>query len=105
MSSEHVSLLALAVSLLGTLVVSTWRFSSVAATLLESIRHLQKKNDDTDVRLKALDLVPQIETRVSFLEKNYASVNRLTNDVEVLKAQFVHFKEVHSPVHTQKPDS
>lgn len=101
---ESLGLVTLAVSLLGTLIVSTWRFSSLAATLLESIRQLQRKDEELDARLKALDSIPQLETRVGYLEKNHSIIPRIAGDVEVLKTQAQHSKEMRRVFLRSRPD-
>jgi hypothetical protein len=55
--------IGLAVTLLGALVVNTWRGSALATRLGLTVDRLEKKEEKVDDRLKAVDKIPAIETR------------------------------------------
>lgn len=86
-TSEAVALLALSVTLLGTLLVSTWRFSSLVASLTATVARLEAKEQAQDARLTLLDRIPLLEADLASLRKNASLVPKMHAEVEVLKAK------------------
>lgn len=85
-----IALVTLSVTLLGTLIVSTWRFSSLATNLLAAVQRLEEKEKEQDSKLARLDSIPRLESEVEHVKKNYSLIPRLEGDIRVLqeKAQF-----------------
>lgn len=77
MSHELIGLLALAGTLLGTVIASTWRFSALASKLLTAVQNLERKDGEMEARLKALDALPSMVLRVEYLEKNHSMIPKL----------------------------
>lgn len=102
MKESDIGLIALSVSLLGTLIVSTWRVSSMAAVLIESVKQLQKNDDEIKLKLKPLDSIPQIETRLAALESIHATVPRLVSAVAVLQARQRSYDAGRASAHTDE---
>ncbi len=68
MISESVAIIALAASLLGTLLVSTWRFASLAMKLTTTIERLEDKVSRVEAALEALEHMPELRIKVDQLE-------------------------------------
>jgi len=103
--TEHHALISLAMTLLGALVVSTWRFSSLATKLLEAVRRLEDKERQQDERLKVLDAVPELVTRVGHLEKNHSLIPKLESRTAVLEARQQHSAEMRRVMMRSRPDA
>jgi hypothetical protein len=101
MNHEIIALLALAATLLGTVVASTWRFSALASKLLVAYEQQREKNQAVDERLKTL------ETRIGQLERNHSLIPRLENRVVAVEQAAKFSKEWRSSVLTRgsRPDS
>ncbi len=74
MSHEMVGLLGLAVTLLGIVVASTWRFSALASSLTEAVRRLDEKEKAQDERLKLLDGIPAMQLEVEHIKRNHSLI-------------------------------
>lgn len=85
-----IALVTLSITLLGTLVVSTWRFSSLATKLLAAVQRLEDKEKEQDTKLSRLDDIPILRSELEHVKKNYSLIPRLEGDIRVLqeKAQF-----------------
>ncbi len=94
MSPEHMSLVGLSITLLGTLSVSTWRFSALASKLLAAVQKLEEKEREQDSRIKALDDIPAIRVELGHLTKNHSLIPRLESRISVLEASAQHSKEI-----------
>lgn len=105
MSGEHIALLTLAATLLGTLVVSTWRFSSLASKLLVAVEQLQRKDTELEGRLKALDEIPSMRVEIGHLVKNHSLIPALQSRVSVLETQAKHSKEWRREILRSRPDT
>jgi hypothetical protein len=85
------TLITLAFSLLGTLVVAVWRFSTLAATLLGAIAELKERSSAQDARLKMIDDMAQaqmkIATEIEFLKKNHSVFPKLMSRIDVLESK------------------
>lgn len=75
--TEHITLVGLAVSLLGTLIVSTWRFASLATKLTSTIEMLEAKVSRVEAGLVLLDLLPELRLRV---EQNANVISRFSSE-------------------------
>lgn len=102
--SEHHALISLAITLLGTLIVSTWRFSSLATKLLESGRRREEKEKQVDERLARLDLLPELVTRVGHLEKNHSLIPKLESRLSVVETRVQHSAEMRRAMFRSRPD-
>lgn len=80
--TENTALISLSLTLLGTLLVSTWRFASLASTLTVTVTKLEKKSD-------ALDAIPIMVRRLEQVEmlvaKHNSMIPRMTTDMKVLE--------------------
>lgn len=85
-----IGLVTLSASLLGTLIVSTWKFSSLSTKLLTAVQRLEDKEKEQDSKLSRLDAIPLLQSEMEHVKKNYSLIPRLEGDVRVLqeKAQF-----------------
>jgi len=92
--SHDLALVALSVSLLGTLIVSTWRFSSLSTRLLEAVKRLEDKEKEQDTKLSRLDDIPTMKTELEHVKKNHSLIPKLEGDIRVLQAQVQHSKEM-----------
>jgi hypothetical protein len=97
-------LIALSISLLGTLVVSTWRFSSLATRLLSAVQRLEEKEKEQDTKLSRLDNIPVLITELEHVKKNYSIIPRLEGDIRVLKEQAKFSKEMRQVRLGSRPD-
>ncbi len=103
--SDHHSLLALVVALLGTLIVSTWRFASLATSLTGTIHNLEKKDAELEARIKVLDTVPMLAQRTDQLEKNHSLIPGAMSRILVLEQKAQHSKEMRQVLMRQsQPD-
>ncbi len=92
--SDHHALLALVITLLGTLVLSTWRFASLATSLTGTIHNLEKKDAELEARIKVLDTIPALAQRVGQIEQNHSIVPAALSRILVLEQQSLHSKEM-----------
>lgn len=105
MTSEHIALISLAGTLLATLVVTTWRSSSLAAKLLAAVTALEKKDAEFEARIKALDAIPRMEQRLEFIEKHHSLIPKIDSRLAVVEARVQSLKEMRSPWRQSRPDS
>jgi hypothetical protein len=84
------ALVTLSVTLLGTLIVSTWRFSSLATKLLAAVQRLEEKEKEQDTKLSLLNDIPVMKSEMDHMMKNHSLIPHLMGEVRVLqeKAQF-----------------
>lgn len=106
MTGEHdIAVFTLAVTLLGTVVVSTWRFSSLASTLLAAVKRLETKETQQDERIKLLDEIPAMRNELAHVTKNHSLIPGLLADVKVLQAGAKHSGEMRQVLLRQsRPD-
>jgi hypothetical protein len=97
MSSESIALLSLAGLWLASLLVSTWRFSSLATKLLHAVQRLEDKEKEQDSRIRSLDAIPRIEQRLEFIEKHHSLIPRLDSRLAVVEARVNSIKAMRSP--------
>ncbi len=104
MSHEIIGLVALAISLLGTVIVTTWRSSAVTTGLRMMLDLLEKrmaeqKADqaermaDLDERQESLRAIPEIVLRLTQLEKNHSLIPRALERIIVLEERGKHETE------------
>lgn len=96
-----VGVLTLAGTLLGVVVTSTWRFSSLATKLTETISHLQvkateleKKDEELKQKYQLIDKIPNIEFRLDTQEKLLSNIPNVISRVTVLEARAEFSKEL-----------
>jgi len=91
MNHPDLTLITLAFSLLGTLVVAVWRFSGLASKLLSAIAELKEKDSALETRLKVLDEMAQSQmktaTELEFLKKNHSLFPKILSRLEVLEVK------------------
>jgi hypothetical protein len=104
MSHEVIGLLALAGTLLGTVVASTWRFSALAAKLLSAVQNLERKDGEMEARLKNLDMLPQLVLRVEHLERNHSLIPKIESRVIVVEQAVKFSKELRALRPGSRPD-
>lgn len=92
--THDTALVGLALSLLGTLIVSTWRFASLATKLSATVQRLEDKEKEQDIRLRNLDLIPGFDIRIAHLEKHHSLIPKAMSRLEVLEAHAQHSKEM-----------
>lgn len=85
-----IALVSLSVTLLGTLIVSTWRFSGLATKLLAAVQRLEEKEKEQDTKLSLLNDIPVMKSEMEHLKKNHSMIPHIASEVRVLqeKAQF-----------------
>ena len=103
MSHEILGLITLAISLLGTVIVTTWRSSAVTTELRLMIAHLDKRINEQNERQKAVETIPTIQTDIEYLKKNHSMIPKLSGEVEVLKAKADFSKELRAQ-RASRPD-
>jgi hypothetical protein len=85
------TLITLAFSLLGTLIVAVWRFASLAATLLSTIAELKVQNAAQDARMKLFDDLAQehmkMSTELEYLKKNHSLLPKIMSRLEVIEVK------------------
>ncbi len=105
--SDHHALLSLAVTLLGALIVSTWRGASLSAKLLAAVQSLEEKDRKQDERLARLDEVPINRQRIEHLERNHSLIPKLFARVETIETKLdlyiKHSREMRA-VRQSRPD-
>ncbi len=83
--TENTTMVSLSVTLLGALLVSTWRFASLASTLTATVSKLEKKAE-------SLDMIPLLMRRLEQVEILQAKHNsvfpKFTTDLRVLEGEF-----------------
>lgn len=84
MIGSDTATLSLAATLLGTLVVSTWRFASLASKLTSTIEKLEEKVARVERGLDALEHLPELRIKVSQVE---GIVQRLASEWPKLAAR------------------
>ncbi len=104
MTGEYISLVGLSVTLLGTLIVSTWRFSALASKLLAAVQKLEEKEREQDSRIKALDDIPAMRVELGHLTKNHSLIPQLVSRVSVLEAGAQHSKEMRAALRRSRPN-
>lgn len=65
---DSITIIGLAASLLGTLIVSTWRFSALATKLTSTIEKLEEKVARVERGLDSLEHLPELRIKVSQVE-------------------------------------
>lgn len=104
MSHEVIGLLALAGTLLGTVIASTWRFSALASKLLTAVQNLEKKDGEFDARLKTLDTLPQLALEVEHLKRNHSLIPKLEGRVIVVEQAVQFSKELRAEKRRSRPN-
>lgn len=106
MHNEYIALIGLAGSLLATLIVSTWKFSSLASKLLATVQQLERKDAELEARTKAIDTLPAMDVRLGHLEQNHSLIPALSSRVTTLEEQVKHSKEMRQVLLRQsRPDN
>lgn len=93
MTSETLTMLGLGGSLLATAIASAWRMSALVAQQRELTTYLREERDKLDVRLRALDDIPELRATCEYMRKNHSMIPRLESRIAVLEAQAQHSKE------------
>jgi len=86
-TSEVVAILGLGGSLLATVIVSAWRMSALVAQQRELNGYLREEREKLDVRLRALDDIPEMKAQLEYVRKNHSLIPRLESRISVLEAQ------------------
>lgn len=105
MSHETVGLLALAVTLLGTVLASTWRFSSLASKLLASVEHQEARDTETKQELKVLRDIPAMRQDIEYLKKNHSMIPRLESRLVAVEQAAKFSKELRAMRGVSRPDT
>jgi hypothetical protein len=79
------ALIGVLVALVGALVGITWRSATLATQLLETVRHLRGELDEQKTRTKALEMLPQMEQRLVFLERHVSEIPKALSRITVLE--------------------
>lgn len=98
------ALLGLGISLLGTLVVSTWRLASLASRLLAATERNDASARELKERTAKLDSLPVIEQRLSHLEKNHSLIPKAMARLDVIEAKLEHSKEMRRAMYRSRPE-
>lgn len=107
MSHEMLGLLGLAVTLLGVVVTSTWRFSALASKLLAAIDQQRADAAEVKAQLKAIEKIPQHEMRIGQLETITGTFSKVADRVLILE-QARKFSKEHKlriPGRGSRPDN
>jgi len=92
--SIAIGVLTLSGTLLAALVTTTWRFSSLATKLTDTVKQLQQKDDELKNKFEIIEKVPGVEFRVEQLEELYSHIPNLLSRVAVLEAKAEFSKEM-----------
>ena len=108
MSSEYIALLTLTVGLLGTIIASTWKFSSLASKLLTAVTELKEKAKEHDAQIKLLNDIPTIRRDVDqtrdTASKCLSLLPKLEQRIVVIETQQKHSKEWRREVFRSRPE-
>jgi hypothetical protein len=104
MSNEMMGLLGLAVTLLGVVVTSTWKFSALASKLLTAVNHQREDAAEMKARLKALELIPQLELRMGQLERNHSLIPKIDARLVAVEQAVKFSKELRTMRRGSRPD-
>lgn len=96
-----IGVLTLAGTLLGVVITSTWRFSSLATKLTDTIsqletkaRDLEKRDEELKEKYATIDRVPTLEFRISQIESMQQHVPKIMSQVATLEAKAEFSKEM-----------
>ena len=81
---DSVTIIGLAASLLGTLIVSTWRFAALATKLTSTIEKLEEKVERVEAGLVALEKLPELRVKVDQID---AMMSKLSSEFPRLAAR------------------
>jgi hypothetical protein len=105
MTHEEYALLGLSVTLLGIIITSTWKFSALATKLADSITSLEKKDLELERKISIVESVPELKTKLEYLEKNHSLIPSVLSRVVTLETQAQHSKEMRKVLLRQsRPD-
>jgi phage shock protein A len=79
------ALVGVLITLVGALIALTWRSATLATQLLEAIKHLRGDTDDLKSRTKALEMLPNIEQRLVFVERHLSEIPKAMSRITVLE--------------------
>lgn len=79
---QYLPLLAIAIAMIGTLVVSTWRFATLSTKLTTAVDHLKEKEKEQDEHIKNIAKIPILEQQMGFMQKNFNKVPGLEHKVQ-----------------------
>lgn len=109
---EYIAIGGLVSGIILNAIVYGWKGGSQATTFKAAIdaldkRHaqLEKSQEKLDSRHDALEKIPLLEQRIAFLERNHSLIPKLSGDVEVLKTQAQHSKEMRQVLRRSRPDT
>jgi len=68
-SNIVIGLITLAIALLGTLIVSVWRFSALATTLSLAVSNLKEDIREIRTSVESIKSIPVLEQRMTQIEK------------------------------------
>lgn len=105
MNGEHIALLGLAVTLLGTLVVSTWRFSSLATKLLSAVQRLEEKDKAQDAQIQLVNEIPAMKVTLDTATKHLSLVPQIMSRLSVVETQQKHSTEMRRLQFRSRPDT
>jgi hypothetical protein len=106
---DSITLIGLAASLLGTLVVSTWRFASLATKLTATIEKLEEKVERVEAGLVTLEKLPELRIKVDQLDAMLSKISsefpRLVSRCDVLELAIKHSREMRAVLVNNRPGS
>ncbi len=108
-SGMVLGLITLAISLLGTVIVTTWRSSAVTTGLRMMVEQLDKRIAEQKIdqaksiaefeeKHEALKAIPELLARMSQVERNHSLIPKALDRVLVLEEAVKHSKEMRAVV-------
>ena len=108
MISESVAIIGLAVSLIGTLLVSTWRLSALATQMKAENERLASRVAQYEAKSAALDKVAMLEMQIaqqsSVIGRMSSEWPRALGRISVLEEKAQHSKEMRAMARASRPD-
>lgn len=105
MSNEVLGLIGLAITLLGVVVTSTWRFSSLASKLLAAVDQQRADAAEVKAQIKALEKIPQHDLRINQLEALMSNVPKHESRIVALEQAAKFSKEWRRLGRGSRPDN
>lgn len=97
MTSESLTLLGMAGSLLAVAITSAWKMSALVAQQQTMNRFLSEEREKLDARLRTLDAVPEMKVQIGQLQELHRRMNStfpaMLSRLSTLEAQAQHSKE------------
>jgi hypothetical protein len=99
------ALASIVATLLGALIVLTWRSATLATKLLEAVKAGEERDAKIEARLARLDILPTLAADVDYMKKNHSLIPELVSRVRVLETRAEFSKEMRAAtLRRSRPD-